>query len=206
MLALMAFDPGREAIQELDDAAYRGAIRARSAPLTALGEFLSVAGSGWVLTPVRLVVAAVLMARRRWLALAAFVAVASGSQAAVWSLKAAYARPRPSGGLVDATGYAFPSGHAVLVTAVAFALVLVATAPGRRHGWWTAAAILAAVMAASRVYLLVHWLSDTVAGVLVGGALAVGVAAVAELSRRSATGPAPAIVNPPAAPPAPRAR
>jgi undecaprenyl-diphosphatase len=53
--------------------------------------------------------------------------------------------------------------------------VLVLAAPGpSRWRWEVRAVAFAAVMALSRVYLRAHWLSDTVAGGLLGAALALG--------------------------------
>ena len=47
--------------------------------------------------------------------------------------------------------------------------MLLFTAPGsRRVLWWTVAALGIAGMAWSRTYLQVHWLSDVVAGSLLG--------------------------------------
>jgi membrane-associated phospholipid phosphatase len=49
--------------------------------------------------------------------------------------------------------------------------------PGReRRRWEIAAVAFAFVMAVSRVYLRAHWLSDVVAGVLLGAGVALGCA------------------------------
>ncbi len=47
-----------------------------------------------------------------------------------------------------------------------------------RWRWEVRAAVFGAVMAMSRVYLRAHWLSDTVAGALLGAGLALGVPAL----------------------------
>jgi undecaprenyl-diphosphatase len=59
------------------------------------------------------------------------------------------------------------------VTAVG--LVLVLAPPGRaRWRWEVNAVVFTSVMALSRVYLRAHWLSDTVAGALLGAGVALG--------------------------------
>jgi len=79
---------------------------------------------------------------------------------------------------VDVVGFSFPSGHAVAGAAIAVALVLVLLPPGpTRRQWELAAAAFAFVMAFSRVYLLAHWFTDVLAGVLLGTGIALGCAA-----------------------------
>ena len=63
------------------------------------------------------------------------------------------------------------------------ALVLLFTTPGpRRLFWWTLATLGIAGMAWSRTYLQVHWLSDVVAGALLGIGISFLVFGGAELS------------------------
>jgi undecaprenyl-diphosphatase len=93
----------------------------------------------------------------------------------IGSLKAAYDRPRPPGSLISTSGASFPSGHAIAGAVTAVGLVLVLLPPGRARWRWEARAIaFSFLMALSRVYLRAHWLSDVVAGALLGGALALG--------------------------------
>jgi undecaprenyl-diphosphatase len=57
------------------------------------------------------------------------------------------------------------------VTVVAAVIALVP--PGRaRVAWGTAAAVFSVLMALSRAYLGAHWLSDALAGVLLGASCA----------------------------------
>ena len=120
-------------------------------------------------------IACVLLATRRLLALVAFAVAEALAPLLSSLLKVLIDRPRPPGGLVHPVGSSYPSGHATDAgtTAVALVLLFTAAGPGRRP-WWIAAGLGIAVMAWSRTYLQVHWLSDVVAG----AALGIGVALV----------------------------
>ena len=64
-----------------------------------------------------------------------------------------------------------------------------------RWRWEVRAALFAAVMALSRVYLRAHWFSDVLAGALLGAGLALGwpalLMALRERAAVSRTGPEP---------------
>jgi undecaprenyl-diphosphatase len=73
--------------------------------------------------------------------------------------------------LVGTSGSSFPSGHSAAAAAAWFALALVIsrTWPARRRALATAcAAVITASVCASRALLGVHWLTDVVAGAMVG--------------------------------------
>jgi undecaprenyl-diphosphatase len=107
---------------------------------------------------------------RRWWALIAFAAAEALTPIATNLLKHLVDRPRPLDAMLHATGSSFPSGHASYAGATAVALVLLFTLPGSRRLllWWSLAALAIVGMAWSRSYLQVHWLSDAVAGALLG--------------------------------------
>jgi membrane-associated phospholipid phosphatase len=163
------------AVQAVDDAVWRFAGAVRNRPTTAVAVGLSWLGSAWVNWPLRIAALLLLAWRRHWLRLAAFGLAVVSSEVLIGTVKAAIDRPRPPGSLIATSAAAFPSGHAIAGAVTAVGLVLVVAPPGPgRWRWEVRAVVFAAVMALSRVYLRAHWLSDTVAGGLLGAALALG--------------------------------
>ena len=174
---LVGTDPNRGFVQEVDDGFLDAMVAARFTPLVWLAKALAFAGSVWINWPIRVVVMVLLAAKRRWLQLVAFGLAVATSEVMIGTMKALYERPRPLGGLLATHSFSFPSGHAVAVTAVGIVIVLLPPGP-RRWRWELQAAVFAGLMALSRTYLGVHWLSDVLGGTLLGVTLAVGWPAV----------------------------
>jgi undecaprenyl-diphosphatase len=87
--------------------------------------------------------------------------------AAVHITKDATDRPRPAGGLIDATTSAFPSGHAAYSVAyVAMGVIAARVLPGlaSQAVLVIGTIVVSAVVGATRVYLGAHYYSDVVAG------------------------------------------
>jgi membrane-associated phospholipid phosphatase len=167
-------------IGRLDESTYRAMDDFRNVVLSGVARGLNVIGGGYVTIPVRAVVSLGLAFRRRWRALGAWVLTWVAAEVLLTGSKAFFHRDRPPNELVTTSGYSFPSGHAVAAAATAVALVLVLMPSGPHRRKWEAIAVLFAfVMAFSRVYLNAHWLSDVVAGVVLGAAVALGSAALA---------------------------
>jgi undecaprenyl-diphosphatase len=173
--ALVVWPVTEPAVQAVDDAVWRFAGDVENRPTTAVAVALSWLGSAWVNWPLRVAALALLAWRRHWLQLAAFSLAVVSSEVLIGPVKAAVNRPRPLGSLIVTSGDAFPSGHAIASAVTAVGLVLAVVPPGRaRWRWEVRAVAFAVVMAMSRVYLRAHWLSDTVAGGMLGGGLALG--------------------------------
>ena len=93
---------------------------------------------------------------------------------------------RPPGALVAPSGASFPSGHAIATSVTVFAALIALVPAGRRRAaWGLAAAGFALLMAASRAYLAAHWLSDAVAGLLLGTSCALLTAVLADRAQRA---------------------
>ncbi|MGA2165049.1 MAG: phosphatase PAP2 family protein [Solirubrobacteraceae bacterium] len=152
--------------------------RQRSTELTAVAKGVTWAGSAFLLVPLALVCCVVLVrAGLRWEAVA--VAVSLGGAMLISDVvKLLVSRPRPPVEHLQAvTSSSFPSGHATQASAFWLSLVLAAHAaratPLLTRLLTLAAVLLVAAVAASRVYLGVHYPSDVIAGVLLGTGWAV---------------------------------
>jgi undecaprenyl-diphosphatase len=180
ILAWVALD--RSSIQGIDDQWFDAMVAIEAGALTWSAKIFNLVGSAWITLPIRLGLSAFLWTRKRWEQLAAWLATWAVSDVAIGALKALYERPRPPDALVGTTNFSFPSGHAMAGAATAVAIVIVFLPAGaHRRIWEVAAGIFAFLMALSRTYLRAHWLSDVVAGALLGTATAIGVAAIAHL-------------------------
>jgi len=185
-LFAMAADRGALGhIQHLDDSWLRLMMSGRNTPLTVIAKIFNVLGLVYVTLPVRIAIAGYLAFRRQWWHLAAFAAAVLLSEVLIGPVKAAYGRARPPGSLVATTGASFPSGHAVAASVTVFAAVIALVPAGRpRAGWGLAAAGFALVMGLSRAYLGAHWLSDAIAGLLLGTSCALLAAIAVDQAQR----------------------
>jgi membrane protein DedA with SNARE-associated domain/membrane-associated phospholipid phosphatase len=133
-------------------------------------------GSNAVLVPLVVVLGGYVLLRRRNLWAAALLVVAlAGANAWYHVVKLLVARDRPPEAfhLISVSGFAFPSGHATAAIAAwgAAAIVLAAGQPaGMKVAIWIGGGLIVTLVAFSRVYLGVHWWTDVVAGVALGGA------------------------------------
>ncbi|MFW6146716.1 MAG: phosphatase PAP2 family protein [Planctomycetota bacterium] len=153
-------------------------------------------GSAIVLTLLSLAVLGYLLLVRRTAMAALLVAAVAGVIALSFALKLGFGRPRPDVVAHEMEVYtlSFPSGHAMMATAIylTLAVLLARVQVGRllRLYLLAVAAALALLVGVSRVYLGVHWPTDVLAGWTAGTvwALLCWLAAEAIVHRRRARG------------------
>jgi membrane-associated phospholipid phosphatase len=144
----------------------------------------------WVLRSATVLIVIFLLVRRQR-RLAAWVGVtmlAGGVLGDALKSVVARARPQLPDAVTSASGYSFPSGHA-LNSMVFFAVIALLVTPLVR-GWgrvavWTVAVLVVILVGFSRVALGVHYVSDVVAGWLLGAGLVGVTVAAFDAWRRS---------------------
>lgn len=129
----------------------------------------------------------------RWLG-GYVVACVAGASAITHSLKYFVRRERPPliTQLTTEHDFSFPSGHTTAAAAFGVSIILIIGAIVRsrriRLITWILGAVFVAAIAASRLYLGVHWFTDVASGFLVGAGTSVALSwmvtrAVADLQR-----------------------
>lgn len=153
--------------------AVRDVAAERSGVVTQTAQAVTWAGSAFLLVPLALIICLALSrAGLRREALAVALSLGGAMLIADW-VKLLVSRPRPPVEHLQAvTGSSFPSGHATQASTFWFSLVLVLRASGAPTTTTGVAAgfalLIVLLVAASRVYLGVHYPSDVAAGVLLG--------------------------------------
>ncbi|WP_425455833.1 phosphatase PAP2 family protein [Ectobacillus funiculus] len=148
----------------------------RNDMFTMFFRLISDIGSIRLYAPLVCLLALYFLIRKRWLVVALLVVSLYGSRYLNFALKSWFERARPDiHTLVTATGYSFPSGHAMNATAFIGFIAYLAITEHRlelrqKAIIITVASLLIFSVTLSRVYLGVHYPTDILAGCAAGGA------------------------------------
>jgi membrane protein DedA with SNARE-associated domain len=202
-LAAWAFGGLTQDVTGHDDAALADphvtawVVAHRTGWLTGILQVLTWLGSLAVIIPAGLAIGLYFGVRRRDRRPLALLTAAVAGAAGLWLIiKPLVGRPRPPAAIWIGhyTGAAFPSGHATQ-SAAFYAMLAVVLGAGlsfrRRAVVWSAAALVVAVVGASRIYLGAHWLTDVLAGYALGASWVAIVVAVLLITSPGTSGARP---------------
>jgi undecaprenyl-diphosphatase len=141
---------------------------------TEVMEFFTFLGTHLFLIPANLILIIwfLFVEKKRWFSIK-ISAIAISSLLVMFILKLTFVRPRPSDPLlVQAAGYSFPSGHA-LMSVTFYGLLLYIIFQYIKDKWIRLCLsvffiALVLLIGLSRIYLRVHYASDVIAGFCVG--------------------------------------
>jgi len=83
-------------------------------------------------------------------------------------LKALIQSPRPISNLIQETGFSFPSGHTTFAVVFFGLLTYIFTKPKHKIPAIITSTIIIIIIALSRLYLQVHYLTDIIGGLITG--------------------------------------
>ncbi len=132
--------------------------------------FLATLGDAVVLTPAVLLVFAWLFWRRRRVAAWHWLAAPGFALVLTWFLGYLLDMPKPPASTA-VMGFSFPSASVTMATVVYgfFAVLIARELPGRKRVWpYIVAGLIVTLLGFARLYLGAHWLSDVLAGQLLG--------------------------------------
>lgn len=178
-LAVAARVDGGSLLLAWDEPVTRALVDLRSPGLNGIVKAVSTLGGLTVVALVLLLLLLLVWQECRSLALV-LLAASVVRPLLEWSLKELVDRPRPAlDQLVPGNGPSFPTGHVMAAVAIWGLLPpVVALVSGRRAAWWWSVGISATIIglvAFSRVYLGVHWMTDVVGALLLGALYLLGV-------------------------------
>ncbi len=161
----------RDGIAMLDHPVAHFVASRRVPALTSVMVVTGIAGGPAAMALLGLAVGMILsVTRRSWMPVLVLAVTAAGVTGLAFVFKTVLGLPRPPSAqaVAHADGYGFPSGHAAAAAAVCgVAAWLIAS---RRRSWavrlaaWAGAAMIAAFVGISRIYLGVHWTTDVLGG------------------------------------------
>lgn len=160
--------------QSLDDGWNKAMASAETAWLVAIAEWFQVVGTVPIVSTIVVLIGIGFILAREWGLAVGWIVIVGASQIVTTVTKLVVGRPRPVDALVHESSAAYPSGHATVsgaAMAIGLAVLLGFLWPHRHGLFLWVGVVYAVIMAWSRTYLRVHWLSDVVGGLMLGTAM-----------------------------------
>ena len=156
--------------QGFDDRWHTFVTGPREGPQWGLAMVLDFIGGPKGLT-VTLAIVLLLVVLKRWRSALFFFTGGLAAAVVAQLFKHAVDRPRPGGALVVVDHGSFPSGHVVTAAATIVLLGVIVPAAWRK-AWLGFGVVYVVLVIWSRTYVYAHWLSDAIAGALIGAGVA----------------------------------
>lgn len=136
--------------------------------LTTFSKFVALTTDINILLPLSLTISLILYFNRQKSYAILLSSTSIFTAATIKLLKFLIQAPRPISTLIQETSYSFPSGHTTFAVIFFGLITYVFTKPKHRTPAIITSTILIIIIASSRLYLQVHWLTDIIGGLIIG--------------------------------------
>lgn len=150
--------------------------------MTSFSKVIDVAFDPVILVVVSVLITAMLFVKDKRKQGLFFISIMGIAAVLIKGFKFLFDRARPANAILEETSHSFPSGHATIAI-VFFGMMAFLLLEGikkkknfkyRKISIIFTASSIALISGFTRIYLRVHWLSDVVAGFILGGIILVG--------------------------------
>ena len=139
---------------------------------TSIFSGLTVLGNWQIVLPALFLIVYLLFIKNKKIFVAPFIFTVVSAEAITFIAKIVIHRPRPLYAMITETDFSFPSGHATIAVAfygyLAYIFIKSFKSKIKRLVIFLGALLIISVIGFSRLYLGVHYVSDVIAGYLVG--------------------------------------
>lgn len=133
---------------------------------------LTLLGNWQLILPILFLIIYFLIIKKKKIFVVPFIFTIVSAEAVTFIGKILIHRPRPLNAMIMETDFSFPSGHATIAVAfygyLAYILIKSLQSKIKRLAVFLGALLLILIIGFSRLYLGVHYISDVLAGYLVG--------------------------------------
>jgi undecaprenyl-diphosphatase len=155
----------------LNSATFQLAQQIQTPILTSFSKFIAIITEPLVLLSLTLTIS-IFLYHNKQKSQAIFLASTSIITAlAIKILKNIFQVERPISALIQETGYSFPSGHTTFAIVFFGLITYIFAKPKHKIPATIISIILVTIIAFTRIYLQAHWLTDIIAGLILGGTI-----------------------------------
>ncbi len=159
-----------EIIKAIDVAVNQNIVALHTPFLTIVMKFISLLFELYTVIAVSLLLVGLFIYRKQTCQAFLLIFATLGGGVLIYIFKELLQRARPLSVLIVESGYSLPSGHTAIATILVLLLLHIFKEKIKQYYllYWTIGGLIVVLVAFSRIYLQAHWLSDVLAGFVLG--------------------------------------
>jgi undecaprenyl-diphosphatase len=155
----------------LNSQTFQLAQQIQNPTLTSFSKFIAIAAEPLVLLFLTLAISIFLYLNKQKSQAILLASTSIITALAIKLLKNIFQFERPISTLIQETGYSLPSGHTTFAVVFFGLMTYIFVKPKYKIPATIISIILVSIIAFTRIYLQVHWITDIIAGLILGGTI-----------------------------------